>query len=211
MQLIGGIPPKVDIEGKGQIFAPMSGTANPGGIAAQLFPELSLQQDVPITNLGNKSKVATTRAWTPALEVQYQWGKSGVHKLRPYVGFGVMYAHFSSIKMNGQTTADLVAAGHMIQNILDDKAGAALDGKTSSANPFVRVKADDAFAPIATLGATYDFATNWYAVASVSYAKLNNRTNIDVIDANKGTKLIHATTKIDIDPIMTYLGIGYRF
>ncbi|SPL72640.1 OmpW/AlkL family protein [Acinetobacter stercoris] len=206
LQLIGGIPPKVDIKGKGEIFAPMSGMAHTG-----IGLDIPLLQDIPITTLGNKSKAATVRAWTPALEAQYQFGKSGVNKFRPYIGAGLMYSHFSNIKLNGQIKADLISAGHMIQNVLDGQAGAALDGKSSNANPFVRVKTTDAIAPIISLGATYDFTSNWYAVASVSYAKLNNRANIDVIDSKTGKQLIHASTKVDIDPLITYLGVGYRF
>lgn len=206
LQLIAGLPPKVDISGKGEITAPMSGMAHTG-----LGLEIPLKQDIPITNLGNKSKAATVRAWTPAIEAQYQFGKSGVNKLRPYVGVGVMYAHFSHIKLNGEINNDLVAAGHMIQNVMDNKAGAALDRKTSSANPFVKVKTTDAIAPIFSVGATYDFTENWYGVASVSYAKLDNQAKIDVIDANTGKRLIHSTTKVDIDPIITYVGVGYRF
>ena len=179
LQLIGGIPPKVDIKGKGEILAPMSGIGHTG-----IGLDLPLAQDIPITNLGSKSKVATVRAWTPAFEAQYQFGKSGINKFRPYVGLGIMYAHFGSIKVNGETKADLVAAGHMIQNILDGKAGAALDRGQSSASPYVKVKSEDAFAPIVSLGATYDITSNWYGVASVSYSKLNNKTTIDVIDRN---------------------------
>jgi outer membrane protein W len=26
-----------------------------------------------------------------------------------------------------------------------------------------------------------------------------------------GNRLIHSSTKIDIDPLITYLGVGYRF
>ena len=92
LQLIGGIPPKVDIKGKGEILAPMSGI---GHTCIDL--DLPLAQDIPITNLGSKSKVATVRAWTPAFEAQYQFGQSGINKFRPYVGLGIMYAHFGSI------------------------------------------------------------------------------------------------------------------
>ena len=209
LQLIGGIPPKVDIKGKGEILAPMSGIGHTG-IGLDL-PLAQVAQDIPITNLGSKSKVATVRAWTPAFEAQYQFGKSGINKFRPYVGLGIMYAHFGSIKVNGETKANLVAAGHMIQNVLDNKAGAALDGKLSSGTMRVDVDADDAIAPIVTAGFTYDLDDHWYGVASVSYAKLNNKTTINVVNESTGQQLIHGTTKIDIDPLITYLGIGYRF
>lgn len=212
LQLIGGIPPKVDIKGKGEINAPLSGFAKPEGLAALVIGDrLDLLQNIPITNLGNKSKAATVRAWTPALEAQYQFGKPGVNKFRPYIGAGLMYAYFNDIKLNPQIESDLEAAGHMIQNVLDGKAGAALDGTVSSGVMRVEVDADDAIAPIITAGFTYDLNENWYTVASVSYAKLNNKATIDIINESTGVRLINATTKIDIDPLITYLGVGYRF
>lgn len=76
--------------------------------------------------------------------------------------------------MNSGIEADLIQAGHMIQNIHDNKAGAALDRKTSSANPIVKLEATDTFAPIVTVGATYDFNPNLFAVGSVSYSKMNS-------------------------------------
>lgn len=212
LQLIGGIPPKVDIKGQGEIIAPMTGIGKPGGLAAtQIAKEIQLINNIPITDLGARKKASSVRAWTPAIEAQYQFGKSGVNKFRPYVGAGLMYAHFSDIKLDSQIRSDLVAAGHMVQNIHDDKAGAALDGKISSANPYVRVRTTDDIAPVVTLGATYDINSNWYGIASVSYAKLSNEAKIDVIDSNTGNKLINASTKVDIDPIITYVGVGYRF
>ena len=214
LQLIGGIPPKVDIKGKGKIQAPMQGLGN-----NILAPDVPLKSLIDITDFGNKPKIASVRAWTPALEAQYQFGKTGVNKFRPYVGAGLMFAHFNDIKLNDRTRFDLERAGHMIQYItVDDNAGAALDlagnpmkQGESSANPYVKVKADDAIAPIVTLGATYDMTENWYGVASVSYAKLNNKVHVDVIDKNTGKRLINASTKVDIDPLITYVGVGYRF
>lgn len=127
------------------------------------------------------------------------------------MGAGVMYAYFNELEMNSGIESDLIKAGHMIQNIHDGKAGAALDGKTSSAKPIVKLEATDTFAPIVTLGATYDFNPNWFAVGSVSYSKMNSEAKIYVTDQNTGKELIKANTKIDIDPLITYLGVGYRF
>ncbi|GAA5630183.1 hypothetical protein AWW72_18940 [Acinetobacter sp. NRRL B-65365] len=213
LQLIGGVPPKVDIKGEGEIAAPLTGLAvSPNEIVKILFPDgITLGQSIPITNLGNKSKAATVRAWTPAIEAQYQFGTGGIDKFRPYVGAGLMYAHFNQIKLNEGIRADLISAGHMIQNVLDGKGGAALDRKVSSGDMTVKVDADDAIAPIVSVGFTYDFNDSWYGVGSVSYAKLNNKATIDVVNKNTGSKLIHATTKIDIDPLITYVGVGYRF
>ncbi|WAU74541.1 MULTISPECIES: OmpW family outer membrane protein [unclassified Acinetobacter] len=205
LEIKAGIPPKVDIKGKGDIYAPLSGSAS------TILGDIDLKQDLHITDLTQGGKAATARAWLPAVELHYQFGKSGVNKFRPYVGAGVMYAYFNDLKMNSGIESDLVKAGHMIQNIHDGKAGAALDGKTSSADPIVKLEATDTFAPIVTVGATYDFNPNWFAVGSVSYSKMNNEAKIYVTDRNTGKELIQANTKIDIDPLITYLGVGYRF
>lgn len=210
LEIKAGIPPKVDIKGKGQVNAPLSGTAKPGGIGA-IIGELPLKQDIAITNLSSYDQAATARAWTPAVELHYQFGKTGVNKFRPYLGVGVMYAYFNDLKVNSGVESDLIAAGHMIQNIKDGKAGQALDKLNSSADPQIKLDAGDAWAPIVTAGFTYDFSPNWFAVASVSYAKLHNSTSIDVVDRNSGDLLIQAKTRIDIDPILTYMGVGYRF
>ncbi|WP_396234992.1 OmpW family protein [Acinetobacter baumannii] len=210
LEIKAGIPPKVDIKGKGNIYAPLSGIDKPGGIGT-ILGEIPLKQDIFITDLTQSSKAASARAWLPAVELHYQFGKSGVNKFRPYVGAGVMYAYFNELEMNSGIESDLIKAGHMIQNIHDGKAGAALDGKTSSAKPIVKLEATDTFAPIVTLGATYDFNPNWFAVGSVSYSKMNSEAKIYVTDQNTGKELIKANTKIDIDPLITYLGVGYRF
>ncbi|MBO9531306.1 MAG: OmpW family protein, partial [Acinetobacter oleivorans] len=168
LEVKAGIPPKVDIKGKGQINAPLIGVATPeGNVGGILGPianglidgigPIPLDSQIPITNLGQEKKAASARAWLPAVELHYQFGKSGVNKFRPYVGAGVMYAYFNDLKMNSNIETDLINAGHMVQNVLDGKAGAALDGKKSSADPVVKLKATDTFAPIVTVGATYDF------------------------------------------------------
>ena len=205
LQVKAGIPPKVNLKGKGNIYAPLHGTANTS------LGEIDLKKDIHISNLAQDDTAASARAWLPAVELHYQFGKSGVNKFRPYVGAGLMYAYFNDLKINLGIESDLIKAGHMIQNMHDNKAGAALDAKTSSADPVVKLKATDTFAPIVTLGATYDFKPNWFAVGSISYSKMNNEAQIYVTDRNSGKELIQANTKIDIDPLITYFGIGYRF
>ena len=204
-----GIPPKVDIKGKGQIYAPLSGIASPSGVG-QVIGDLPLKDDIFITDLSGHGKVAEARAWTPAFEFQYHFGKTGVNKFRPYIGLGVLYAYFNDLEMNPNLEADLVAAGHKIANIKLGEAGKALDGVASSANPQVSFEAKDVFAPVATAGFTYDFNDRWFAVGSVSYAHLKGETTISVNDAELG-QLIEAKSDIEINPILAYAGVGIRF
>ncbi|NAR17913.1 OmpW family protein [Acinetobacter haemolyticus] len=209
-----GIPPKVDIQGKGKIYAPLTATAHPsielpiiGGIG---LPEIDLEKQIFITDLEAHGTAATARAWTPAFEFQYHFGKTGVNKLRPYVGLGLMYAYFNELKINPTIEQDLINAGHKIVNIKEGKAGAALDHKISSGDPKVKLDASDTFAPVATAGFTYDFNDRWFAVGSVSYAHLTGEATITVNDSKHG-ELIRAKTDIEINPILGYAGIGYRF
>lgn len=219
LEIKAGIPPKVDIQGKGQIYAPLKGSADPGEVDLLIFDldagsvlggDIPLKKDIFITDLSGHGQVAEARAWTPAFEFQYHFGKTGVNKFRPYVGLGLMYAYFNDLEMNPNLEKDLIAAGHKIANIKNGAAGAALDNKESTANPKVSLEASDAFAPVATVGFTYDFNDRWFAVGSVSYAHLTGETTITVRDEQLG-ELINAKSDIEINPILGYAGIGYRF
>lgn len=211
IEVKAGIPPKVDILGQGQVYAPLSGKVSPSGIAGGLLGDFDISKNIPITDLTQGGGVSSSaRAWLPAAGVQYQFGKSGINKFRPYVGAGVMYAYFNDIELNDGIRNDLEMAGHQIQNIKDGKAGAALENVKSGQGMSVGVEADSAFAPIVTLGATYDFNDKWFGVGSVSYAKLDSDTTITVQN-DSGEELIRAKTNLDIDPYITYLGVGYRF
>ncbi|AXY57315.1 OmpW family protein [Acinetobacter chinensis] len=207
-EMKAGIPPKVDIKGKGQINAPFAAVASPMG---GLLGNLTLSNSLPITNLEQSDTAATARAWTPAFEFQYHFGKTGVNKFRPYVGAGLMYAYFNELELNKGVEQDLIVAGHMIQNIINNQAGASIEKKDSNGVMKVELEATDAFAPVLTAGFTYDFNDKWYAVASVSYAHLKNESTISVINTNTGVELINSKAEIEVNPIMTYAGIGFRF
>lgn len=219
LKLIGGVPPKVKLKGKGAVYAPFEAEGHPlpnipgtpGYDPTAPDIKVFLKNGLLITDLDKYNKAATATAWTPAIQATYHFGQSGINKFRPYVGAGILYAHYSNIKIDHGVKNDLIAAGHMIQNIHDGQAGASLEGRPSSGKMIVKVDADDAIAPIVSLGFNYDFNDSWFTTASVSYAKLNNHATIKVINQNTNTQLIHATTKIDIDPLITYLGGGYRF
>lgn len=184
-----------DIQGKGQINAPVRGTATPAGHVDSLLDSIAnplidgigdipLDTSIPMTNLAQHKNAVTVGAWLPADELHYQFGSSGIHKFRPYLDVGVMYAYFDDVELDSGIKADLVKVGHMVQIVIDQQVGATLEAKRSSADP--TVKATDSFAPIATLGASYDFNEHWFAVGSVSYSKMNNSAFITVTNKNTG-------------------------
>src|SRR5690606_25730777 len=65
LEIKAGIPPKVDLQGKGKIYAPFSAIAKPLGGA---LGNLELENDIFITDLGAHGAAASARAWTPAAE-----------------------------------------------------------------------------------------------------------------------------------------------
>ena len=217
LELIGGIPPKVDIKGVGEIRAVALSTSNsppPLGTPPTYFNGLQLLKDTLITDLGAHGKVAEVTAWTPAITAKYHFGTSGKDRFRPFVGAGVTYGHFNKLKLNGGVEEDLIQAGYMIDNILSGRAGKALHGGkgSSTATPEVKVKTSDAFAPVLTAGFTFDLTERWFTTGSLSYMpNFNNVATVTVTDTSTGRELIKSTTKIDLDPLVTYVGVGYRF
>ncbi|MFV5490648.1 OmpW family outer membrane protein [Acinetobacter sp. ASP199] len=220
-EMKAGIPPKVDLQGTGKIYAPFSAISSPTG--STILGKIDLKNDLLITDLSAHGPAASARAWTPAFEFQYHFGKTGVNKFRPYVGVGLMYAYFNELEINSRTEQDLIKAGHMIANIKDGEAGKALGISTlapdaavpsnlasNGSTPKVKVEASDTFAPVATLGFTYDLNDKWFAVGSVSYAHLKNDTTITVSNDTYGT-LITSKADIEVNPVIAYAGIGMRF
>ncbi len=161
--LIVGVPPKLDIKGKGSLL---------GGAL----------------NLDKFNKVGDVKVYSPVITGKYTFG-AVTNKFRPYVGAGLMYAHFSNFKLDSAVSSDVAAKGMGIGN----------------------VKIDNAVAPVAFIGADYNINSNWFATASVSYVHLNTRASLDVVSNANNATLVTGKTEIEINPIVTYLGIGYRF
>lgn len=183
LELVLGAPPEMELSGKGQINIPLGG------------------MEITVTNLDKFDKVATTDAYTPTFLAKYHFG-SVSNKLRPYLGAGVMYAHFSDVQADPNINAELNT--NAILALLKPELG--------------KIKVDDAFAPVVIAGLDYNINKNWFATASVSYAHLSTNAELNVIgntalfgsDIPRDT-ILKGKSKIEINPVVTYLGIGYRF
>ncbi|SDB89633.1 outer membrane protein [Acinetobacter boissieri] len=158
-----GVPPKFDIKGEGKLLA--------GNL-----------------NLDNFSKVGTIKAYNPVMVGKYHFG-SVSNALRPYIGAGIMYAHFSDFQLDGAVSSDVSKKGMAITN----------------------VKVKDAVAPVAFIGADYSLTKDFFLTASVSYVYLNTRASLDINSLSTQSTVVHGSTRIEVDPIVTYLGFGYRF
>lgn len=175
LEMVLGAPPKMKLSGAGLAEAPIPGASGVG-------PDLS-----------KLDKVASTKAYTPTFLAKYQFGTVD-SKIRPYLGGGVMYAHFSDIDVDS------------------DRVNAALNtGALALMKPSLgNVTVEDAFAPVVVAGVDYNINKDWFATASVSYAHLSTNAKLEILDKNKDL-LITGKSKVEINPIVTFVGLGYRF
>lgn len=152
-------------------------------------PKLNLSGTGSLSALG---EMGSARVWGPVLLAQYHFGEPTA-RLRPYVGAGVSYVWFKSVELSSQ-----MANG---QFLASPTLGASLEGPTS-------VSLSSSFAPIVNAGMTYNINQHWSVGVSASYAWLSTRATLTTHSA-LGT--VSSSTKVRINPIVTFVSVGYRF
>lgn len=130
-------------------------------------------------------KLGTVRQWSPAVLVKYHFFDAKT-KFRPYVGIGVNYTWFGDETVTNQ-------------NFVNNEFG---PGSKMTAS------AKASWNPVFNVGANYAINDNWFVGLSVSYLPLSTTANFTTTN---GPLTIRSHTKIKIDPVVTYLNVGYRF
>lgn len=157
-----------------------------------------------VGDLGSYGDLAEVRQWSPTALALYTFGQAA-QAFRPYVGLGVAYTRFDNIELN--PTFENALAGAV-------KAQAPA-GYIQGVN--VEAEADDSWDPVVTIGGQYNFAKRWYAIGSVSYLPLSTTATVTttitktVTPAIPTGKATVSQASMDINPVVTYLGVGYRF
>ena len=114
-------------------------------------------------------------------------------KLRPYVGVGLNYTWFSDEKITNSAFQNQVL-------------GRGIPGSTST------VSTDSSLNPVLNVGATYAITKDWFVGLSVSYLPLKTTATIDTkLGPAAGGAHVVSEAKIKINPVVTYLNVGYRF
>ncbi|WP_018440911.1 OmpW/AlkL family protein [Trinickia symbiotica] len=152
-------------------------------------PKLKLTGTGSLSPLG---ELGSARVWSPAILAQYHFGAPEA-RFRPYVGAGISYVWFKSISLNTP-----IATGKFLAS---PALGSALEGPTSAS-------LSNSFAPIVNAGLTFNIDKHWSVGASVSYAWLSTRATLTTRSA-VGT--VTSSTKVKINPLVTFLSVGYRF
>jgi outer membrane protein len=138
-------------------------------------------------SLAQFGTVGSAKQWSPTLLFKYFF-LSAQSKFRPYLGIGVTHVSYS----DGKITNGAFESGY-------------LHGPTT-------VDTDSSWCPVFNVGATYAFTDHWFAGFSVSYiplkatAKLTTQAQTPV-----GPLTFTSEARVHINPIVTYLRVGYRF
>jgi outer membrane protein len=143
----------------------------------------------PSLNLGNLAPLATTRSWSPTLFLKYYFFDAQT-KLRPFVGVGGNYTWYSHTNLNSTFSGALQ--------------------QVAGPGGQVKVSLSPSWNPSFAAGASYNISKNWYATASVTYLFLKTNATVSSVAAN-GQTVLSNKTRITADPVIVFLGIGYRF
>lgn len=152
-------------------------------------PKLHLNGTGSLAQLG---ELGNARAWSPALIAQYHFGEPSA-RLRPYVGAGVSYVWFNNIQLSAP-----VASGQLLYS---PSLGTRLEGPTSAS-------LSKSFAPIVNAGLTFNIDKHWSVGVSAAYVWLSTRATLTT-HSSLGT--VTSTTKLKINPIISFVSVGYRF
>ncbi|WP_439890164.1 OmpW/AlkL family protein [Ralstonia sp. 25C] len=182
---VGGVPPKFNLYGSGNVIAPVP------VIGPLTLINLGLPQNNP---------VATVREWSPTIVAQYYFGTKE-SKVRPFVGGGVSYNFFTNLRLNSNFVNAMQNLGQVLQLGM---------GQVPTGPAKVTAETSSSWTPVASVGVSYEFAKNWSAIGTVSYLPLKTTLTI-TIRSQQGQVLATNKTDIKVDPLVFGLAIGYKF
>ncbi|MGI4857171.1 MAG: OmpW/AlkL family protein [Janthinobacterium lividum] len=133
-------------------------------------------------------QLGSARMWSPAVLLKYYFRQANA-SFRPYVGLGASYVWFT----DGKITNDAFRRQR-------------LGGDTE-------VSVSKGLSPVFNVGMSYEFASNWYAGVSVSYIPMRRTLTLTTPRAATpfGTAAVKNEVRTQLNPIVAYVSIGYRF
>lgn len=136
--------------------------------------------------------IGSAKQWSPALLFKYYFGDKN-SQFRPFVGAGATYVWYSDVKLD-----------NAFQQTLSAKISG---GKTTA----FKTSADlgSSLAPVISVGASYNLDAHWSVGFSVSYIPL--KTKADLTTSLPGGGTVSSSTKLTLNPIVSFLSVGYKF
>jgi outer membrane protein len=191
---VGGSPVNISVPGTGAGISSSDTAGFTLGYFATDHIAAELEMGIPPTfdlegtgTLSQYGKIGSAKQWSPTLLFKYFFNAPQA-KFRPFVGVGVTHVWFSDAKITNTAFES-----------------STLHGPTD-------VDTDSSWAPVFNVGAVYNFTEHWFAGFSVSFiplkatATLNTKAQTPVGQLN-----VQSQAKITLNPIVTYLRVGYRF
>jgi outer membrane protein len=147
-------------------------------------PKFDIQGSGTFSQFGT---LGSAKQWSPALLFKWNF-LSAQSKFRPYIGIGVTHVSFKDQKITNSAFETAVFHG----------------GPTD-------VSTDSSWAPVFSLGANYALTEHWFAGLSVSYIPVSVTANLTTHNAGPFGSTVLSQAKVKLNPIVTYLKIGYKF
>jgi len=139
--------------------------------------------------LAGVGRIGTAKQWAPALLAKYYFGDAKT-PFRPSVGLGATRVSYTNIELTSKFQQEI-------------------GKKFSDPNATTTVDLDTSWAPVFNVGLSYAINKDWYANFSVSYVKLETKANLTTKTTTLGT--VSSNTTLTLNPLVTFLNIGYRF
>jgi len=143
----------------------------------------------PQLPLGALRPLASASAWPATVQLKYYFMRADAN-FRPYVGVGVNYTWYTNIKINSTFNS----------------AAQSFAGPGGS----VESSLSNSWNPVVSAGFTYKIAQHWYANGMLMYIPLKTNATINSVAAD-GTVTLSNKMHIKADPLIAFVGVGYRF
>jgi outer membrane protein len=137
-------------------------------------------------------QLGTAYEWSPTILLKYYFNDAH-SRLRPSIGVGGSYVWYSGVKL----TSAMSSGAFLYSPIY----GTALEGPTTA-------KLSSSFAPVVNAGLTFNINQHWSVSASLSYMWLSTRATLTTQSA-AGT--VTSVAKLKLNPITSFLSVGYKF
>jgi outer membrane protein len=156
-------------------------------VDAGIPPKFKLNAQGAIAQAG-VGEIGSANQLSPAVLAKWHFLESNA-KIRPFVGLGLTYVWYSNIKStdNFQNYMSALTGG----------AGARTDIKLSSS-----------FAPVLNAGVSYAIDDKWSLNFSASYIPLKTKAELTTV---RGPVTVRSETELKLNPLVTFLSVGYKF
>ncbi len=137
--------------------------------------------------LSSYGEIGEVRQWSPTLLLKYHFLNAQA-PFRPYVGIGISRVWFKNASITSEAF------------------------KRKLGTEPVDISVKNRWAAVLNAGFTYRMSERWFAGLSVTYMPLRTDATLQSAVVRNGQRVpVTAKTSVKVNPVITYLNIGYRF